>query len=102
MTEEAIDELVLKMLDKEAGVPHRTHSKLMKSYNDVFQARSELPLCLLVDLIIAQGREAVHWLIPHGIAKSKPEPADVMTFLLESGVLEHVTKCVKKKKKKTA
>jgi len=74
LTEEAVDDLVLKMLSKE-GLPIGKHSKSFASYDGVFV-----------------GREAVDWLIANKITEDKLKAIEVMKFLVECKVVEHVPK----------
>jgi len=73
LTEEAIDDLVLKMVAAKDGVPLGKHSKRLTSFEDVFI-----------------GREGVDWLLQQKIAADKQKAVEILEFLVQCKVLDHV------------
>jgi len=72
IVEEVIDDIVLRM---STGVPIGKHSKMFKSYEDVFP-----------------GSKAVDWLLSQKISATKEEAAEALTCLADSGAIEDVEK----------
>jgi len=70
--EEAVDDIVLRM---SSSIPTGKHSKMFKSYDDVFP-----------------GNKAVEWLISQKISTTKEEAAEALTFLADCGALEDAEK----------